>query len=129
MQLTKQVENSIYKNKAFIIEQRTLWHSCSNFALFAAIGICAVLQYQMGNYWFALVGALLAVATGYDFYSGKSYYALQFPKDAKPRMLFKIKDIYFVGGSLEEAQLFATLHDVDAQEVQQVVDAKAYAFD
>lgn len=123
------IESAIINKKAFVKEHHSFARSALLLICIVALGLIAVSLYHRNEYLHAAYALALAFASSIDFYFGKSYYSLHFPKKSTANMLFKVKDVYFVGTSLQEAQLFASFYDIDASQVEQVPDAQAFKFD
>jgi hypothetical protein len=123
------IESAIINKKAFVKEHHSFARSAVLLVCTAALGLIGVFLYHRNEYLHAAYATALAFASSIDFYFGKSYYSLHFPKVSTANMLFKVKDVYFVGTSLQEAQMFASFYDIDASQVEQVPDAQAFKFD
>lgn len=125
---TNIVANTINDQKAIIVEQRTFLYNTINLLSFIIIGLFAVSYYLQGDVFMTIAGTFFAAIIGLDFYHGKSYYELRFPKTEEAGDLYKVSDVYFVGNSLQEAQLFAALNNLDVQQVEQVHANKVHQF-
>lgn len=77
--------------------------------------------------WISTISAfILSAFFALRWYSGSSYYTLQFPK-AVDNKLFKITiddDIFvlYAGSTIEEAELFAAMHELKVRSIEIVAE-------
>jgi len=127
--MQKLIDSIISNKQAIICEHHTFTRSAVLYTGIIANGLSFIACLHNNLYTGAVLTITMLIVCSIEFYFGKSYYILKFPKTSSANALYKVKDVYFIGSSIEEAHLFANLHGAGALEVEQVPEAQAYKFD
>lgn len=127
--MQKLIDSIISNKQAMLCEHHTFTRSAALYVGIIALGLSLIVCMYNNHYLNIVYTSTMLVVCSIEFYFGKSYYILKFPKTSSANALYKVKDVYFIGSSIEEAHLFANLHGIGALEVEQVLEAQAYRFD
>jgi hypothetical protein len=116
-------------NQIYLQEKQSVSDSVWNFTICAVLGIGCYLNYVAQDHWTALLAGVFSILHGYAFLSGKSFYAVKFPKPSDGNYrLYKVGDVYFVGCSKQEAELFAFVRGLENAEITEITDGRVYHF-
>lgn len=113
MHIEKYLDKMLQKNIFVVIKKHSKAASAFNFVVASVAGLCAVMHFfQEPFVWFAFLGmTLICLIYAANFLFGVDHLQMVVPNAGKPLKLYKIDDVYFVGYSRHEAQLFATLQN------------------
>lgn len=113
MHIEKYLDKMIQKNIFLVTEQHSKAASTFNFVVASVAGLCAVMHFFHDPFvWFAFLGmALICLIYATNFLFGVDHLQMVIPNAGEPLKLYKIDDVYFVGCSKHEAQLFAALQN------------------
>lgn len=113
MKIEKYLDEMLQKNVFVVIKKHSIAANVFNFTIAAACGACAIFNYFSNeNFSWITFATMLVLCIIYaaNFLFGVDHLQLIVPAAGKPMKLYKIDDVFFVGCSMEEAQLFATLN-------------------
>lgn len=111
MKIEKQLNELLQKNVFVIVKKHSLAATVFDFAIMVIAGFCAIQSYSAEPFSLAFfVGMLIiCIIHACHLLRGLDHLQLIIPNAGKPLKLFKVGDVYFVGCSMEEAQLFAAI--------------------
>ena len=110
MQIEKLILQNIQQKIFFVTKKQSAAASIFNFGVAAATGLLAIMCYNEQIAWQYIAGfTLCSIIYATHFFFGTDYLQLYMPCVNAPLKLYKIDDVFFVGYSIEEAQLFAAL--------------------
>lgn len=112
MKIEQYLDQMLQKNIFVVIKKHSIAANVFNFIIAAASGTCAIMSFNEENIsWLSVVGmSLICLIYAANFFFGIDHLQMVIPNANKPLKLYKIDDVFFVGCSMEEAQLFALLN-------------------
>ena len=126
MQLENYLNKMIQNNVFAVVKKHSKTASAFKFTIAVTAGACALLSYYREPFEWCnlLIASLICIIYAADFLFGIDHLQLVVPDAGEPLKLFRIGDDYFVGSSLEEANLFAALqnkHNIFIEEFENSV--------
>lgn len=111
MKIEKQLNELLQKNVFVVIKKHSAAATVFNFAIMLVAGICAIKAYFAEPFSLLFFVGMLVISIIYAAHLlfGIDHLQLIIPTAGKPLKLYKIDDVFFVGCSMEEAQLFAAI--------------------
>ena len=111
MKIEKLLNELLQKNVFVVIKKHSLAASLFNFIIMLITGFCAIKAYFAEPFSQMFFAGMITISIiyAYNLVCGIDHLQLVIPKAGKPLKLYKVGDAFFVGCSMEEAQLFAAL--------------------